>query len=54
MSNIDFCNEIGEKAHKEHGIETSLDEMSDAWMFVEFQLKPHKNTKIIKGYDDLT
>jgi len=42
LEHSDSIVEIGEKASKEFSIETMLDSMKDAWMLIDFQLKPHK------------
>ena len=40
----DFCEEIGERAYKEHLIETKLNEMEAAWEDVDFEVLNAKNT----------
>lgn len=40
----DFLEEVGERAYKEHQIETKLDEMEAAWESVEFEMHPAKGT----------
>ena len=49
----DVCVEIGEKAAKEFGIETMLNEMKNIWEKVNFGFVEFKGGKIIKGYDDI-
>lgn len=40
----DFCEEVGERAYKEHLIETNLNRMEAAWENVEFEVMPAKGT----------
>lgn len=46
--------DIGEKAGKEHGIETSLAKMKGEWVNIELQFKPFKTTGTftVFGFDD--
>jgi len=53
MSNVDALVEIGEKAHNEHGIETMLETMLEAWEKIFFNMLPFKQTWIIRGYDEI-
>ena len=49
----DFLDDVGEKAYKEHQIETKLNEMEAAWEKVDFEIFPAKNsdTYIMGGID---
>lgn len=40
----DFIEEVGERAYKEHQIETKLNEMEKAWEDVAFDVLPAKGT----------
>lgn len=51
----EFLEEIGEKAYKEHLIETKLDEMEAAWENIEFEIHPAKGSDsfIIGGIEPI-
>ena len=53
MSAVNMIVDTGEKASKEFNIETMLNEMLSAWDDIKFILKPHKNTFILAGLDDI-
>lgn len=40
----EFCEEIGERAHREHQIERKLGEMLQEWSTIEFDVLPAKST----------
>ena len=51
----DFCEEVGERAYKEHQIETKLNEMEAAWEKIDFDVLNAKNTDtfILGGLDKI-
>ena len=51
----DFLDEVGEKAYKEHQIESKLNEMEAAWEKVDFEIFPSKtgDTYIMGGIDKI-
>lgn len=54
MKHLDTCMEVGERAFKEHNIETMLNEMKKKWEGIQFDLIPYKGISyIIRGYDDI-
>lgn len=54
MKHVDEIVQIGERAGKEFQIKTLLDTMEASWEEINFQLIPHKQTSIIRGYDDIS
>jgi hypothetical protein len=53
MEHVDKIVDIGEKAGKEFHIENMLKDMWEHWEGVNFNLKPHKDTYILTGFDDI-
>ena len=51
----DFLDDIGEKAYKEHQIESKLNEMEAVWEKIDFEIFPAKNsdTYIMGGIDKI-
>jgi dynein heavy chain len=54
LKHVDAAEEVGERAFKEHHIETSLRKMKAAWAGVNFTLPTFKNTgtSFISGFED--
>lgn len=54
IDHTDICVDIGERAGKEYGIETSLSKMKGDWVPVELKFKAFKNTGTftVYGFDD--
>ena len=50
----DICEDVGEKAYKEHHIEKTLKKMKSEWEGMDFLLPQFKNTptSTIAGFDD--
>ena len=44
LKEVDLCEEVGEKAFKEHNIEVTLKKMKADWVGCDFALPPFKNT----------
>lgn len=54
LDHAEICADVGERAGKEYGIETSLSKMKGEWVPVELKFKPYKNTgtNTVYGFDD--
>lgn len=54
IDHYEICADVGERAGKEFGIETSLAKMKSEWVPVELKFKPYKNTGTftVYGFDD--
>jgi len=54
LAQCDLCEEVGEKAFKEHHIETSLKKMQEQWEGQDFKLPQFKQTttSYISGFED--
>jgi len=54
LAQCDLCEEVGEKAFKEHHIETSLKKMQEMWEGQDFKLPQFKSTttSYISGFED--
>lgn len=54
LKHIEVCEEVGERAYKEFGIEKMLNKMMNDWKGQDFLLPQFKNTptNYISGFDD--
>lgn len=54
LKHTELCEEVGERASKEHFIEKSLEKMQGEWEGLDFKLPQFKttDTRYISGFED--